>query len=124
MPLLTTLLLKSSEISLEENMKRFQKILAMNSLSTDETFVKNALKDGNMHRKAIDIVQKAMRMLMEADPETSLREANIEQFLQQCNYELMCSDPGFAQTMGIRAGGQDNEPGLGLTPEELAEQEL
>ena len=50
----------------------------MNSLSTDETFVKNALKDGNMHRKAIDIVQKAMRMLMEADPETSLREANIE----------------------------------------------
>ena len=36
----------------------------------------------------------------------------------------MCSDPGFAQTMGIRAGGQDNEPGLGLTPEELAEQEL
>jgi len=78
MPLLTTLLLKSSEISLEENMKRFQKILAMNSLSTDETFVKNALKDGNMHRKAIDIVQKAMRMLMEADPETSLREANIE----------------------------------------------
>jgi hypothetical protein len=53
MPLLTTLLMYRSEISLEENMKKFEKSLTLNSLTMDETFVKNAVKNGTMHRKAI-----------------------------------------------------------------------
>jgi len=56
MPLLTTLLMYRSDVTLEENMKKFEKAITFKSLTIDETFVKNAVKNGTMHRKAVDIV--------------------------------------------------------------------
>ena len=48
MPLLTTLLMYKSDISLEENMKNFDKVITLNSLTAQELFLKNATKNNLM----------------------------------------------------------------------------
>ena len=48
MPLLTTLLMYKSDISLEENMKNFDKVITLNSLTAQELFLKNATKNNMM----------------------------------------------------------------------------
>ena len=78
MPLLTTLLMYKSEVNIEENMEKFAKVITINSLRTDELFMKNAVKNNKMHRKAIEIVQDAMKNIMESEGENSLREVNLD----------------------------------------------
>lgn len=107
MPLLTTKLMYKSDLSLADQMKRFRKVITLNSLTVDETFLKNATKNNTMHRKAIEIVQEAMASIMETEHDNSLREVNMDTFLQRCNYELMCNDPEFCAAMGIKVGDQD-----------------
>lgn len=81
MPLLTTKLMYKQDIGLADNMKRFEKVITLNSLTTDETFIKNATKSNTMHRKAIEIVQEAMSSIMEAESDNALREVNMDTFL-------------------------------------------
>ena len=101
MPMLTTLLMYKSEISIEENMKKFEKVITLQSLTYDEMFIKSAVKNTTMQMKAVEIIQGAMRQIMDADTDNSLRELNTDAFLQQCNHELMMNDPAFAASMGI-----------------------
>ena len=44
MPMLTTLLMYKSEISLKDNMEKFEKTIEIKSLTSDELFMKNATK--------------------------------------------------------------------------------
>ena len=44
MPLMTTLLMYKSEVNIEENMKKFEKIIKLDSLTSEEMFMKNAVK--------------------------------------------------------------------------------
>ena len=56
MPVLTTLLLHKSEISMEENMEKFRNMIKLDSLTQDELYVKNAMKSQQMHEKAVEII--------------------------------------------------------------------
>ena len=56
MPVLTTLLLHQTEISMEENMAKFKQMIQLNSLTQDELYVKNAMKSQHMHSKAVEII--------------------------------------------------------------------
>lgn len=67
MPILTTLLLYQSSESLEENMKKFKEMIKMDSLTQAELFVKNGMKNQEMHQKGIDIITDAMVKIMQAD---------------------------------------------------------
>lgn len=44
MPLLTTLLMYKSDVSIEANMSKFEKIITLGSLTSEEMFIKNATK--------------------------------------------------------------------------------
>ena len=81
MPLLTTLLMFKSEISIEENMKKFERVVTLNSLTTDEMFMKNATKSNQMQMKAIEIVTDAMKKIMDAGDDNALREFNMDLFI-------------------------------------------
>lgn len=48
MPMLTSLLLQKADISIEENMKKFAKIIKLDSLTADELFMRNATKSHYM----------------------------------------------------------------------------
>lgn len=56
MPLLTTLLMYKSDVSLTENMKAFQKVITLNSLTAEELFIKNAVKNNRMQLRAVEII--------------------------------------------------------------------
>ena len=81
MPLLTTLLMFKSEISIEENMKKFERVVTLNSLTTDEMFMKNATKSNQMQMKAIEIVTDAMKKIMDSGDDNALREFNMDLFI-------------------------------------------
>ena len=104
MPLLTTLLMYKSEVSLEENMKKFDKVITLNSLTAQELFIKNAAKNNTMQQKSIEIIQDAMKKIMDSESENSLREVNTDAFILRLNNELMMQDPAFAASMGITPG--------------------
>ena len=53
MPILTTILLFEAEISLEENMNKFTSMIKLDSLTQDELYVKNAMKNQEMHAAAV-----------------------------------------------------------------------
>lgn len=76
-------------------------MISLGSLTNEENFIKNAVKNTNMQLKAVEIIQGAMKQIMDADNDNSLREVNTDAFLQQCNNELMMNDPAFAASMGI-----------------------
>ena len=44
-PILTTLLLYKSDISLEQNMEKFKAMIKLDSLTQDELYLKNAMKN-------------------------------------------------------------------------------
>ena len=128
MPLLTTLLLFKSDIDIGTNMQKMKKVVQLNSLTSDELYVKNAMKNSTLHQKAIDIIQEAMGKIMQTDKETNggIREVNIDQFLQRCNHELMNSDPNLAVQLGIKIERKlptVEESNDAQSPEELAAQE-
>ena len=93
-----------SEVSLEENMKKFDKVITLNSLTAQELFIKNAAKNNTMQQKAIEIIQDAMKKIMDSESENSLREVNTDAFILRLNNELMMQDPAFAASMGITPG--------------------
>lgn len=77
-----------------------------------------------MQQKAIEIIQDAMRKLMDSESENCLREVNTDAYILKLNNELMLADPVFAASMGITPG-EKGGPNLAdqQTPEELAAQE-
>ena len=94
MPVLTTLLLYKADITLEENMEKFKKMISLNSLTQDELFLKNAMKSQTMHSKAIEIISDAMNKIINVENQPdSVREVNTETFLSRLNQELLNSDP-------------------------------
>ena len=123
MPLLTTLLMFKSEISIEENMKKFERVVTLNSLTTDEMFMKNATKSNQMQMKAIEIVTDAMKKIMDAGDDNALREFNMDLFIQQLNSTLMTHDPAFAKEKGVTMDGPDVKQATFQSAEELAEEE-
>ena len=48
MPMLTTLLMYKSDVNLRENMDKFEKVIELKSLTSDELFMKNATKSNQM----------------------------------------------------------------------------
>ena len=103
MPILSTLLLYKSDISLSENMEKFTNMIKLESLTQDELYVKNAMKSNQMHSRAIEIIQDAMHKIMAAEnQETALREVNTDVFLQRLNQDLMRTDPHLAKTLGVK----------------------
>ena len=48
MPLLTTLLMCKSDVSIKENMDKFTKIIELKALTSEEMFMKNACKSNQM----------------------------------------------------------------------------
>ena len=64
MPVLTTLLLYKSDFSLEENMAKFRENLKVESLTQAEILVKSAMKNHEMHEKAVNIITAAMDKIM------------------------------------------------------------
>ena len=77
-----------------------------------------------MQQKSIEIIQDAMKKIMDSDAENILREVNTDTFILKLNTELMMADPVFAASMGITPG-EKGGPNIAdqLTPEELAAQE-
>lgn len=64
MPVLTTLLLHQSEISMEENMEKFKSMIKLDSLTQSELYVKNAMKSQEMHEKGVQIIMDTMTKLI------------------------------------------------------------
>ena len=60
MPILTTLLLYESNESLKDNMLKFKEMIKLESLTQAELFVKNAMKNQEMHQKGVEIISDAM----------------------------------------------------------------
>ena len=44
MPLMTTLLMYKSDVDIAENMKKFETVIELKSLTSEEMFMKNATK--------------------------------------------------------------------------------
>ena len=64
--------------------------------------MKNSCKSNQMQQKAVEVIMSAMRQIMEADAhESSLRDINMDGFIQSLNGTLMCHDPAFAASKGI-----------------------
>ena len=55
-----------SEISLKDNMDKFEKTIELKSLTSDELFMKNAAKSNQMQQLAIGIIQDAMKKIMDS----------------------------------------------------------
>ena len=106
MPMLTTLLMYKSEVNLSENMKKFRKVIKLNSLTTEEMFMRNATKSNQMQLKAIEIIQDAMKKIMDTEHENAVREVSLDAFIQACNASLLKYDPSFANTMGLKIGDE------------------
>lgn len=70
-----------SEIPLEENMKKFEKIITLNSLTSEEIFMKNATKSNLMQVRAIDIILDAMKKVLDENNENAMREVNMDAFI-------------------------------------------
>jgi hypothetical protein len=108
MPVLTTLLLHDSEISLEDNMEKFKTMIKLGSLTQSELYIKNSMKNQHMHTRAIEIITDVMtKIIMKIEGESIendpvLRELNTDTFLQRLNQELMSSDPTVAIKLGIK----------------------
>ena len=81
MPLMTTLLMYKSDVSIEENMKKFERIIQLDSLTSEEMFMKNATKSNQMQAKAVEIIMDAMKRIMDGDSENALREINTDAFI-------------------------------------------
>ena len=82
MPLLTTMLLYKGDNTLAENMKAFEEMIKLNSLTQDEIYLRNAMKTKSMHEKAIEIIQDEMHKLVEQDSgDDPIRLANTDIFL-------------------------------------------
>lgn len=82
MPVLTTLLLHKAEFSLEENMAKLREMIKLDSLSQAELIVKHAMKNQDMHAKAVEIITAAMeKIISQSERDKALREVNIEMFL-------------------------------------------
>ena len=85
MPVLTTMLLQNSSISLEENMQKFKDMIKLDSITQDELYIKNAMKSQQMHQKAIEIIQDAMFKIMNSENQDVVRSVNTDIFLQRLN---------------------------------------
>ena len=109
MPLLTTLLMCKSDVSIKENMDKFTKIIELKALTSEEMFMKNACKSNQMQQKAIELILEAMRGIMESDEASAMREVNIDAFIQNLNKTLMSHDPAFAASKGIKEKGTESE---------------
>ena len=64
MPILTTLLLLESNISLEENMEKFKQMIKLDSITQEELYVKNSMQSRDLHTKAVEIIQEAMMKII------------------------------------------------------------
>ena len=75
-------------------MAKFRENLKVESLTQAEILVKSAMKNHEMHEKAVNIITAAMDKIMNQErQETALREVNVDTFLMQMNNELLSSDP-------------------------------
>lgn len=70
-----------SDISIEENMKKFEKVITLGSLTSEEMFMKNATKSNNMQMRSIEIITDAMKSIMDSCDDSSLREFNMDVFI-------------------------------------------
>lgn len=88
MPVLSTLLLRDQEISLVENMEKFKATVKLNSMTQSELFVKNAMKNNDMHARAVEIITEHMEKILNVadhagnnNHDPILREYNTDTFL-------------------------------------------
>ena len=128
MPVLTTLLLHDSEISLEDNMEKFKAMIKLDSLTQSELYIKNAMKSQQMHQKGVEIITETMKKIIsQTDGQIDdpiLRELNTDTFLQRLNTELLNSDATVALQLGIKIENKNAAITVkNQTPEELAAEE-
>ena len=100
MPLLTAGLLYNEELDLDENMKRFAKIIKINGFTTDEVFVNHAMKRQELHDRAVSILTEAIGEILETTGE-DMREINFESFLTGLNNELNKVDVEIYKALGL-----------------------
>lgn len=85
MPLLTTCLLFNADLDLASNMAALKKAIKLNSLTQDELFVKQAMKNSELHEKAVSLITAAMHSICDDKNATATREVNTEAFLKNLN---------------------------------------
>ena len=77
-------------------MAKFKEMIKLDSLTQAEVLLKQALKNQDMHKKALHIITTAMDRIMKSNSENCLRETNVELFLSAMNSELMTEEPDMA----------------------------
>ena len=59
------MLLYKGDNTLLENMKAFEQMIKLDSLTQDEIYLRNAMKTKAMHEKAIEIIQEEMHKIID-----------------------------------------------------------
>lgn len=77
-------------------------MIKFDSVSQDELFIKNAMKNKEMHEKGQEIISEAMfKIINSEDPDSHIRDQNTDIFLQRMNQTLISKDPEMAIKRGI-----------------------
>ena len=64
MPLLTTQLMYNQAIDLEANMRHFNKVIELKSLTSDEVYLKNCMKKTELHDRGVSLITEAIQTII------------------------------------------------------------
>lgn len=112
-----------SKTNIEDRMAVLKSCIKLNSLTTEEIFIGQAMKNNHYHQKAKQLLTNKMKLIIEGH-NPNIREVNISGFIDSINDDMIRADvdDNFAEmgVMSTRQKGQVKK----LTPEEIAASEV
>jgi len=89
MPMLTSILLQNVHDDINDRMEQIKNAISLDSLMTDEIFIKNAMKNNTLHKIAKELLSDKINEIIEEKSATPIREVDTATFMARMNDKLL-----------------------------------
>ena len=104
-------------------MDQLKKIIKVNSLTQEEIFVKQAMKNSELHETATALIKAAMIKICDKNDSLHARDVNTDKFLKTMNDSLIQISPQLAYDSGLAKDPDAPDGKKEQTAEDIAKAE-